>query len=78
VSKHVAVPTIYKILLLLIYKCCTFFGLDNKLHKMHGTVHTSKNSGVFVCFCSDASENDGVADDGLLKPLVNYREGRGT
>jgi len=34
-SKHVAVLTIYKILL--IYICCAFVGLDNKLYKMHGT-----------------------------------------
>jgi hypothetical protein len=33
--KHVGVLTLYKILL--IYVCCAFVGLDNKLYKMHGT-----------------------------------------
>ena len=33
--KHVALLTIYKILLL--YICCAFVGLDNKLYKMYGT-----------------------------------------
>jgi len=43
VTKHVAVLTIYRILLLLLYiyicvcVCCAFVGLDNKLYKMHGT-----------------------------------------
>jgi len=34
-SKHVAVLTIYKILL--IYICCAFVGLGDILYKMHGT-----------------------------------------
>jgi hypothetical protein len=34
-SKHVAVLTIHKILL--IYACCAFLGPDNKLCKMQGT-----------------------------------------
>jgi hypothetical protein len=33
--KHEGVLMKYKVLL--IYICCTFVGLDNKLYKMHGT-----------------------------------------
>jgi 3-hydroxymyristoyl/3-hydroxydecanoyl-(acyl carrier protein) dehydratase len=34
-SKHVAMLTIYKILI--IYVCCALVGVDNKLYKMDGT-----------------------------------------
>jgi len=34
-SKYVGVLTAFKILL--VYICCAFVGMDNKLYKMHGT-----------------------------------------
>ena len=34
--KYVGVLTIYKILLIYVYICCVFVGLDDELYKMHG------------------------------------------
>ena len=60
-SKHVGILAIYKIL----YICCAFVGLDNKLYKMHGTLKLKKNypwfctagyaSRVTTCICTTSS-----------------------
>ena len=35
--ESIGVLTIYNILLIYIYICCAFVGLENKLYKTHGT-----------------------------------------
>jgi len=79
-SKHVAVLTIYKALLIYIhiyiYICCTFVGVDKKLYKMRGTY--IKISVSVLCVTSDNfhpsicnvfSRNELPAPTGVMKHL---------